>query len=364
MIKRLYIALILFCATLYSQGDKKYFSLDVDNIYGTIINHNPDISHLITGHPSGVMLSFNQKTFGEKEWQRLYNDPDYGVTFIYQHMDDEFLGDNYGLYAHYKFYFFKRYLTLTLGQGIAYNTTPYDQDDNYRNVAYGSHILSSTVASLNFRKENLIGGLGVHTGLGIIHYSNANFKAPNKSTNTFLFNIGINYLVEEQLSEHSKKEKGLVKGSEPVSYGFIVRGGINESDLVGSGQYPFFTLAAFADKRLNKKSAIQLGAELFFSEALAKYIDFRSTGGFNDGTSGDEDAKRAGIFVGHELRIQAFSILTQLGYYVYYPYDFEGKIYNRVGLQYYFGKNIFSSLTVRSHAAKAEAVELSIGYRL
>lgn len=355
---------IFLCATIYSQEHKKYFSFDIHNIYGTILNHNPDISHLITGHPSGVMLSLNRKTFGEKEWQRLYNAPDYGVTWMYQDMDNEFLGENYGLYAHYNFYFLKRSLLLTLGQGIAYNTTPYDQDQNYRNIAYGSHFMSSTIAFLNFKKENLIGGLGVQTGLGIIHYSNANFKAPNKSTNTFVFNVGFNYLLDTQFPEYLIKEKGAVKGSEAIGFGLIFRGGINESDVVGSGQYPFYTIAAFADKRLNKKSAIQLGTELFFSEALKRFIDFRSSGGFNDGVTGDEDAKRVGVFLGHELRIHDFSILTQLGYYVYYPFDFEGSLYNRIGLQYYFSKNMFSSLTVRSHSAKAEAVELSIGYRL
>ncbi|WP_378182351.1 acyloxyacyl hydrolase [Aquimarina sp. SS2-1] len=347
-----------------SDHNKAYYSFDVNNFYGTILKHNPDISHLITGHPMGVILSANRKTFGTKEWQRLYNAPDYGVSFIYQNMDNEFLGENYGLYAHYNFYFFKRILMLRLGQGLAYTTKPYDEDDNFRNVAYGSHFMSSTFAMLNLKRENLIGGLGIQAGIGVIHYSNANVKAPNKSTNTFVFNVGLNYILDTEYPEYVEKGKGAVKGTEPIGYGFIFRGGINESDVVGSGQYPFYTFGAFADKRLNKKSSVQLGAELFFSEALERFIDFRSTGDFEDGTTGDEDSKRVGVFLGHELRINKISILTQLGYYIYYPYDFEGQVYNRFGARYYFSKNIFGSITVRSHAAKAEAVEFSIGYRL
>ncbi|MBQ4818472.1 acyloxyacyl hydrolase [Aquimarina sp. MMG016] len=364
MKKRLCFILVLLNCIVYAQEDKKYYSFDVNNFYGTILKHNPDISHLITGHPSGVIVSANRKTFGNKEWQRLYNSPDYGVSFIYQDLDNEFLGENFGLYAHYNFYFLKRSLMLKIGQGIAYTTNPYDQDENFRNVAYGTHLLSSTIAFLNYRKENIIGGLGLQAGMGVIHYSNANFKAPNKSTNTFVFNIGANYRLDSKLPEYIEKEKGAVKGTEPIGFGFLVRGGINESDVVGSGQLPFYTIGAFADKRLNKKSAIQLGAELFFSEALERFIDFRSTGDFDDGTTGDEDSKRIGLFLGHELRINKLSVLTQLGYYVYYPYDFEGQVYNRIGSRYYFNKNIFGSVTVRSHAAKAEAVEFSIGYRL
>ncbi|MFD2564245.1 acyloxyacyl hydrolase [Aquimarina rubra] len=365
MIKRICLLLVLLGYVMQSQEDKKYYSFDINNFYGTILKHNPDISHLITGHPSGVIISANRKTFGTKEWQRLYNSPDYGVSFIYQNMDNEFLGENYGLYAHYNFYFFKRILMLRLGQGLAYTTNPYDQDENFRNVAYGSHFMSSTFAMLNLKRENLIGGLGIQTGIGVIHYSNANFKAPNKSTNTFVFNVGLNYILDTEYPEYVEKEKGAVKGAESIGYGFIFRGGINESDVVGSGQYPFYTIGAFADKRLNKKSSIQLGAELFFSEALERFIDFRSTGNFRgDDTTGDEDSKRVGVFLGHELRINKISILTQLGYYIYYPYDFEGQVYNRFGARYYFNKNIFGSITVRSHAAKAEAVEFSIGYRL
>ncbi|MDY8136514.1 acyloxyacyl hydrolase [Aquimarina sp. 2201CG5-10] len=365
MVKRICCILIICISFVVSgQENKKYYDLDINNFYGTILEHNPDISHLITGHPSGIIMSLNKKTFGNKEWQRLYNAPDYGVSFIYQDLDNEFLGDNIGLYAHYNFYFLNRSLMLRIGQGVAYTTNPYDEDENFRNVAYGSHFLSSTFALLNFKKENIVGGLGLNAGIGVIHYSNANFKAPNKSTNTFLFNVGVNYLIDSDLPEYIEKEKGLARGSEAIGFGAIVRSGINESDVVGSGQYPFLTIGVFADKRLNKKSAIQLGAELFFSRALERFIDFRATGNFNDGTTGDEDAKRIGVFLGHELRINKLSVLTQLGYYAYYPYDFEGDVYNRIGLQYYFTKNIFSAVTVRSHAAKAEAVEFSLGYRL
>ncbi|RZS92225.1 acyloxyacyl hydrolase [Aquimarina brevivitae] len=365
MIKRVLFFLMICSGFLFAQEPKSALTLDVHNFYGTILKHNPDITHLITGHPSGLIVAAQRKTYGEKEWQRLYNYPDYGASFIYNDLDNEFLGSAAGLYLHYNFYFFNRNLLFRVGQGIAYTATPYHIDDNFRNIAHGSHLLSSTYFLLNYKRSNLIDRFGLQAGLGVVHYSNANFKAPNKSTNTFIFNAGITYSLEAQSDQnYIAKETGLVKGAEPMGFGFLVRSGINESDVVGSGQLPFLTLTAFADKRLNKKSAIQIGAELFFSKALERYIDFRATGRFNDGTTGDEDAKRAGAFIGHELRINKLSILTQLGYYFYYPYDFEGNVYNRMGLQYYISKNLIGGVSVRSHAAKAEAVEFSIGYRL
>ena len=79
---------------------------------------------------------------------------------------------------------------------------------------------------------------------------------------------------------------------------------------------------------------------------------------------GNEDYRRIGIFAGHELFINKLSLLTQLGYYVYYPYDFEGRTYFRIGLKRYFGEKLFGALTLKSHGAKAEAVEFGIGIRL
>ena len=67
----------------------------------------------------------------------------------------------------------------------------------------------------------------------------------------------------------------------------------------------------------------------------------------------DDDFKRVGVFVGHELFINKMSVTAQLGYYVYYPFDFEGRMYNRVGLKRYFGDRLFAEVTLKSHGAKA-----------
>ncbi len=361
--KNCFIVIIIICFGIHAQENGAKYTIDINNYYGTILKHNPDISHLITGHPSGVIFSFQRKTYGNETWERLYNAPDYGVSFLYQDLDNEYLGESYALFAHYNFYFFKRLFMFRVGQGAAYNTKIYDQDKNFRNVAYGTHLNSATYLLLNFKKEQIIGGLGVQAGLGVVHYSNGNSRAPNKSTNTLFLNAGITYNLDQETPEYIEKVKGEVRGGAPIGYGVILRGGINESDLVGSGRFPFYTLVAFVDKRFNKKNVLQFGTEVFFSKALKRYIEFRSVGGFNDGTTGDEDAKRVGIFVGHELLVNRISIPAQIGYYVYYPYEFEGQVYLRTGVQYYATKNIFGSLTVKSHAAKAEAMEFSIGYR-
>ncbi len=337
--------------------------MDANAYYGSVILHNTDITHLITNHPTGFIASFNRKRYGYEEWEQEYNYPDTGISFIYQDMNNGTLGNNYSLYAHYNFYLFKRNLQFRIGQGLAYNSNPYDKNQNFRNNAYGSHFMSSTFLMFNYHKERIFEGLGLKAGISLIHYSNANVVAPNTSTNTFAFNAGLIYDLDGgEKIEYIRREK--VKVEEPIKYNLALRTGVNESDVIDSGQYGFFIVSAYADKRLSRKSAVQLGADFFFSNFLKELIRFQSISFPELNIDADTDYKRIGMFIGHELFISRLSIITQLGYYVYYPFDFEGRTYNRIGLKHYFGKKWFAAITLKSHTAKAEAVELGIGLRL
>ena len=354
---------LFFSCLSWCQTSNKAGSADFSLFYGSIVQHDSDVGHLITGHPTGFSLSYNRQTFGSKEWHSVYGYPDYGLTFIYQDMKNEFLGDHYGLLAHLNFYFFRRKLMLKVAQGIAYNTNPYDKENNFQNNVYGSRLLSNTVFLLNY-KQSIFKGLGMQIGTGLIHYSNANFKAPNTSTNTFVLNAGLSYdlnYVENPEYTVSGVDRDY---EENLHYNLVFRGGVNESDVVGMGQFPFFVGSFYADKRLGRLSGLQLGVDAFFSEFLKEYIYYKSVAYPNDETQGDEDYKRIGLFFGHELYINKLSLVTQLGYYIYYPYKFEGRVYNRIGLKYYLGEKWFAAMTLKSHAARAECLEFGIGIRL
>ncbi len=345
-----------------NKESKPIYTLDASVFAGSILLHNPDISHLITGHPKGFVLGVNKKSFGLEEWEQWYNYPDFGATFVYQDMANSTLGDNYALYAHYNFYFLGRNLQLRAAQGIVYNTNPYDKNDNFRNNAYGSRFLSSTLLMLNYYKENIFDGIGFKAGLSISHYSNANTKSPNTSTNTLAFNVGVTYNLLQKEPEFVIREKEKI-AAWPMQYNVVFRTGINESDNIGSGQFPFYIFSAYADKIVGRRSAIQFGADVFFSNFLKELIRFQSSSFPENNIDPETDYKRVGVFLGHELLINKFSIETQLGYYVYYPYDFEGKIYNRIVLKRILGKNLFAAISLKSHAAAAEAVEFGLGVR-
>ncbi|MGB5821552.1 MAG: acyloxyacyl hydrolase [Saonia sp.] len=356
---------VAFCFSQEGETTKK-FTVDISPFYGSVLLHNPDISHLITAHPAGFILGYSKKTFGRKKWEQEFNYPDTGYSFVYQDMNNGTLGKHYGLYAHYNFYFFKRNLQFRVGQGISYTTNPYDKNQNFRNNAYGSHLLSSTYLMFNYHKENIIKGIGVKAGISLMHYSNANFRAPNTSTNTLAFNAGLVYDLdaEKEIVYISTPKEEVGKAKEQIRYNVAFRSGLNESDVINSGQFPFYIVSAYADKRLGRFSALQLGTDVFFSNFLKELIRFQAISFPELNVSEDDDFKRVGVFLGHELFVNKMSVITQLGYYIYYPFDFEGRVYNRIGLKRYFGNKWFGAVTLKSHGAKAEAVEFGIGVRL
>lgn len=360
--------ILFFSLPFFSQEQEiKPVSLEADYFYGSILEHNPDLQHLITGHPTGFHLSYNRKTYGFNEWERRYNFPDWGFSVVYQDLHNEYLGRALGSYGHINWYFLKRHLRLGIGQGIAYLDNPFDTDTNYNNNAYGSHFVSTTFIKGNFVRENIWKGWGIHAGFTVIHYSNGNFKAPNNSTNTFALNAGISYQVDYEEFPHYVHQKDSLSRThaQKLKYNFVFRGGVNESDVVGMGQEPFFVVSAFVDKRINFKSSFQGGVDVYFSTFLKELITYRSIAFPEDGLSGEEDYKRVGVFIGHEWRFNRVAFVSQLGYYLYWPYKFENRVYNRLGLKrYLYQDRFFATVTVHAHWAKAEAVEFGLGVRL
>lgn len=361
-----YLLTYLFCLVCFfcfSQENEKSSYFDANYFRGNIALHDNGLLHLIKGHPEGVILSWNKKTYGHNDWEQRFGYPDYGVSFTYQNLKNDVLGNNYALYAHYNFYMLKRNLMFRIGQGMAFTTNPYDRISNHKNIAFGSSIMSSTYMMLNYKKERIIDKFGLQAGFSLIHYSNANVKAPNTSVNSITLNVGVTYSLADEEHDFINTLTN-EKFTQPIKYNLVFRSGINESDIVGSGQFPFYVFSAYADKRINHKSGLQLGTDVFFSNFLKEYIKYNSVAFPENEEDGKADYKRVGVFAGHELFINKTSLVTQLGYYVYYPYNFEGRTYVRVGLKRYFGEKWFGALTLKAHGFMAEAVEFGIGIRL
>jgi hypothetical protein len=355
---------VFFCCSVFSQNKDTHFDIETNFLRGNILAHTDKLGHLITGHPEGIMLSFSKKTNGNQNWQKLFNYPEYGVYFLHQDFKNEFLGKNYALGVHYNFYFFNRNLQFKIATGIALTTNPYNKVTNSKNNAFGSKIMSNIDLGFAYKKTNVIGNFGFETGVLLAHYSNARIKSPNSGINTLNLNLGVNYSLEEKPIQFKDSTLVNKKITEPLKYNFVFRTGINESSVVNSGQHPFYHIGFFVDKRINTKSALQLGSDLFLSQYLKDYIKYQAVAYPEENINPNSDYKRVGIFIGHELFINKISFETQIGYYVYQPNKFDLPIYDRLGIKYHINKKVFTGLSLKTHLFLAEALEVFVGIRI
>jgi hypothetical protein len=363
---RLLILLLLFwmSGAVSAQDFNDTNALEVSYFTGNILPHSPDLYHLITGHPQGALISLSKQTHGKDEWHSVYNFPDYGAYFIFQDFENKYLGKNMAIGLHYNFYLLNRHLQFKIAQGIAMTTNPHDNETNYKNTAFGSKFMENTNIGVSYSKQNIVDRIGIQAGFLFTHFSNGRTKSPNSGINTYNIQLGLNYNFDKERINKKDTVHSKLHFTEPIKYNIVMRSGINESPIVGSGQKPFLHAGFYADKRLNRKSAIQLGTEVFFTQSVKGFIDYTAEAYPEENVDPDTDYKKVGIFVGHELFINRLSVELQIGYYVYQPFNYDIPVYDRFGLKYYFYKNVFAGVSVKTHGFLAEAMEYNIGIRL
>lgn len=363
IVRKISILILFFCFSA-TKAQVKIDHINANYLFGKVIRHKPEMSHLVQGPTQGFSLAYDRQSRGEKEWHQHYNYPSFGVTFVYQNMGAKALGDIYSLHPHYKFYMLERQLNLKVGLGIGYVTNPFDKVENPKNVAYGSRLTPSALIELSYQSPYILQlPLRFEAGLFLMHYSNGKMQSPNTGTNNYGVRAGFNYdISNEKLI--SADETPSVYEIQPWNYQLILASGLNDIGLLQSKKYPFFTATALAEKPLSFKNAIQFGADLFLNQAAKEYNVYQEAAFPDHGISADDDWKRIGIFAGHRFYMGELNLATQIGYYVYYPVNYLKRLYTRIGLQYDFSEHFFGSIMLKTHFAKAEGIEFGIGFKI
>lgn len=345
---------LLFSTICFSQT----ISFQTDVFYGRPIEHDKKLKDAIDGNSFGVMLSFNAANLKNEKFSSLYNSPEKGFSFLYQNFNSNVLGEVIGGYRHFNYKLStntNNKLELITGFGLGYATKSYNAITNNKNHAIGSKLLASAYLKLQFfqllKKERI----RLNMGVSLIHFSNIAFKNPNLGINTVNLNLGINYLLEPLKKEAINNKN--IKVDKKIYFNIILRGGYNESLIIDSGLFPFYTVTFYGSKTINGYSTITFGTDYFKSEFLKNHIKNINI------EKSENDYSRVGIFVGHELIQNNFSFISQIGYNIYYPFPYVSRIYERFGLKYKLSKHLFSEISMKINLFRAEALEIGLGYK-
>ncbi len=330
--------------------------------YGFSAAHHQNMYGL-TGRLTRGFSFYYGKHFRRGYYEKLWNYPDLGLYVQYYDLGDRRLGNITSLWVSGSFYLNRRnsrhHILLDLSEGFGYVSNPYDKSRNPQNMILGSHFTSTMSVAMRYRFDWR--HWSMETAVGIRHFSNGNFKAPNAGINCPEISVGI-------IPRHRPND---YEPSAPDHHPFhpsrywriFFRTGLNETDVPGMGKFPFFIPGVEYVRHFHPKHAWRAGAELMINYSLKEWIAYQQIA-YNAYPSGKPSFWRAGVFGGHLFDFGMLGISTDLGVYVYNPSHFVAPWYFRLGTQLRLGRKWFLTYSVKLHYFMAEELEWTLHYRL
>ena len=361
MINVLYkYGLLLFCLTLFingfSQFDERQGALKETVHLGAILPHRKVVNELVEGHAFAYEVSYYHSTYGGKDWQEVYNYPKLGISGLYMNFGNaEELGHGFGLLSFIELPMNDKKINwrVKMGYGLGYIQKPFDRETNYKNIAIGSR-LNALLYMSNMWHVNLNENLSTSLGVSLIHFSNGSYKKPNLGLNVATISAGFAYhfgaLKEKQVSEHNHRQHFWRK---QVMLGV----GLKEIPPVEGPKYFVSSLSFNGLRSFSEKSSYGVGVDLFYNTALPDLMAIEDDSYNTKGT----DKLRFGIVGMYGLDFGRISLLLQMGAYVFNNYDEQGPIYHRVCTRYYVKENAFLNLSLKTHYAVADFIEVGGG---
>lgn len=333
--------------------------------YGFIINHHTELE-LFNAHVPAFELSIVKDTYGKKNWEKIHNYPIIGVSLFFSTLANHpAVGQAAALYPFISFPIVrneKSYLGFRLGLGLSYLTKTFDRLDNYQNIAIGSHVNVAVNLMAEYRREiNKMTFIGA--GISLFHFSNGSTATPNYGLNLPMASVSFSKRISKPNDKIAMRRPQIPPFSykENKIYIFNFTGGYASKNMgnVFGERYDVYMASINVLKYFNEISA--LGLSFDFSWDGSHKAMLERSGIINPSFL---TVVRPGIAPAYELSISKVFLTIAAGFYWGGKEKSEGDIYEQLSLKYLFYKDVFASVTLRAHGARAAFVAWGLGYRL
>lgn len=354
--------LFLFITSVWGQTalQQNPFSVGVRSQYGYILNHSETMEYVTGQHFSVLEVYFEKSTTGNKEWQREYNLPKWGVA-LYHAEVNEYFGSISTIHPYIAFPIASTKsidLDFRLGGGLGYVSEIFDSENNFKNTAIGTHF-NATFSFMLDAQFNISDPLKLHTNIAFTHYSNSSFALPNLGINVPTIGIGLSYHFGEAEEIRSEKPTSFIKKEQKWKYTLRGSVGVNETYAAVDKKFYAGSFSFLAQKQTSPKSKWGAELNLFYSTALKREIE-----GANKEMNGALGALQIGLGPSYTLTIDKLGLYFQAGIYVHSADENAGVLFQRIGGVYQFTNKISGQLLLKTHLTVAEYLEFGIGYTL
>ncbi|MEX2596056.1 MAG: acyloxyacyl hydrolase [Salibacteraceae bacterium] len=317
------------------------------------------MAHLPMGPSHFAELRVFIQTNTDKEWKRLYRQPQIGATFRgFNLANKDLLGYGLGVAAYLStpVIIQNRFIWhLEVGAGPGFISKPFDLEDNYKNIAIGSHgnVFIMLGQRLTYHATDR---LDLAIGTAFNHFSNAAFSLPNLGLNYPTISLGLSYRPSRVESDSTAIAR--TKTRIESNWLFSLNGGVKQSIKPYNAKFPTFSLTSDRIFGISRKSSLALGLDFFYNEALYQYRN--ALGEAID----PQQNIQSGVHFGYGLHVADAMLLIQMGAYVLDSYKRDGFLYHRVGIRYFITDHLGMSLSLKTHFFKADYFELGLTYRI
>ena len=347
-------ALLIFLSLNVSAQDSltyKYTVFASGNL-GFIIAHRPSLLPLQEGHVKGFDIAVSRKTDGTKSWQEQFLYPETGLLLSYFDLGTKKLGRGVAIFPFIDFPLGKNSeVHLRYGMGFGWIEHIFNPVDNYQNAAIGSHFNGVIHVDLHYEKE--IGKTVLFGGVGLTHFSSGGFKVPNLGINIALMNAGMKCVFGTTTIRHSNQ----TTAKPTAETDLYIAGALKNIYPPFGKQYYASTISVSRQMPIRRRSFWGVGVDLFYDNSIAARLDRIQTT-----PAKESDNIRTGIYGSYCLKVGSLGLMFNMGGYIYNKWKDDGNIYHRICVRYELQK-LFFCVNLKTHYARADFVEVGIGYR-
>lgn len=335
---------LLYARASFSQEQNSQKEWAAGFGYGGILAHNALVRHLAQTHPYQLNLEFLQS----RQFQNQSHPNRYGLALHFLDYRSARLGQSLAALV-FTEPVISHHVSFRIGSGIAWNTNPFQVPDNPANNMLGSDFSGAMQGRIMLNRN--VKALRLKFGIGLTHFSNGAFSLPNMGINHFYLYSSLGWLRAYSRPagpENFTQQQGWI-------FGFSASASLTERYPLTGKKYPVWQMQLRAGIRNRNKSTFTAGLDLMYNSALASRIrEFPEEG---------SSALMTGIPLGHNWRVlPSWSILTEAGVYLYRKNRLYPAMYQRYGFRYHFKNGFAAGLLLKTHAAKAECMELNLSY--
>lgn len=330
---------------------------------GFLLAHVPYLKN-IESHTVGAELQIELDQSNTR-WGRHYNAPVTGFGVNYINFGRDETGWAVSLQGNIKFKLIEKEqgaLSFRLGAGIGYLNRIFDEVNNLRNQAIGSHLNGFMQTALFYERQ--LANSEIAAGLALSHFSNGAYRMPNLGLN--LPSLYLRYSRDVNWFDDLKAPKGIDPWLPDTAlmpvWNYAITGIYThkERTLSNPAQFTLFGVQTRAIYARSIKHSWRVGLDGMFDKTYAYVRDIET----DLDTVSYWSQFELGVAVGKSWNFGKLQVVAEVGTYLARPTTYKRTIYERIGLTYHLTEHLGLQSTLKFHRAVADYIEWGLAYRL